>query len=949
MHGGTLAIVITCVVASVTPVGARGRLIRTLDARQGLEVLSVASLAQDARGFLWIGSVGGLLRYDGQDMRRIAPTVLVTSMTAIRPVPDGSLFVADAGGAVYRVAGERATAVLGPDDKPLAAIEDIWVEPSGALWTVAGDHTVHRRDRGGRWTEPLGKLDRAQIVRGATDGRLYVASRTQVWRVDGLRIVVVAHAERIIDVLPATDGRLYVLESHGHVWRVDGDQQIEVFMLDTRAIGLAQRGHVIWVTYDYALVALPPSGRPEVLGRDNGVVGGGPILVDREGSLWLGTHAGVLQFPEPDTAVWDVPDGLPASPRFVVETAEGIWVSTWSGLGLIDPKTNTARDTHRDVRGGICVDGAGRLWGADAHAFIVRIDGVFVAYPAPGVALPNPCHTGPSGRVWFAFRDGIYATQGAGVPEHVGAVPMTSDLLETVHEDRHGRVWVSARELVCWAKLGDPVAQSSWHCQRLAGAVAVTDFEETEAGTLWAATEQGGAYRWNDATGCWEPIPASLGLPSRAIMGLAPSPRGGLWVLGHGFVLRVREDHAAPGGWDVLEAPTVWNGMAARDALDAIETSDGTLWIAGFGVYQIPASVRDQAANAPPVTLTDVRVDGDRVDPARPLELPYARNLLQLGFAALSYRDPSLVRYRVRLAADAAWSAPIRHPALQLAAIGQGHHVTEIEASLDGVAWSVPTRLVFDVHGPWWREPWVLAIVVLALLVFATGVHRVRTAMRLRSERQRVHIAMDLHDEMGSGLGSIGILAALATNPELPDARRRVVTAEIIEAAEELGESLGDIVWSLRRGSDTLDALVAHILERGARLLPAGTVELTTELPSPVPAIGMSLVVCRSLQLVCFEALHNAARHARATHVSLGLARVDRRRWRIWIDDDGEGLARCAARRPGSGTGLANMRSRVDAIGAELQIGGRPGGGTRIQVIFDPGTPDRVRRAGARG
>jgi ligand-binding sensor domain-containing protein len=58
--------VIAGVFASADPVAARGRLIRTLGARQGLEVPSVASLAQDARGFLSIGSVGGLLRYDGR-------------------------------------------------------------------------------------------------------------------------------------------------------------------------------------------------------------------------------------------------------------------------------------------------------------------------------------------------------------------------------------------------------------------------------------------------------------------------------------------------------------------------------------------------------------------------------------------------------------------------------------------------------------------------------------------------------------------------------------------------------------------------------------------------------------------------------------------------------------------------------------------------------------------
>jgi signal transduction histidine kinase/ligand-binding sensor domain-containing protein len=937
------AIAIACLCASVTSVAARARRVRTMDAQHGLSVPSISSLAQDVRGFLWIGSVGGLRRYDGQEVRRIAADTLVTTIARIRPARDGSLYVANNGGDVYRVVDEIATPVAGPDGRPLAGIDDIWVEPDGTLWTVES-HNVRRRDRDGRWSRPLGDLRDVGLVRGGADGTLYIASSKHVWRVDGTRAVVVAHAERIIDILPATDGSLYVLESHGHLWRAVADTMFEVFMFDTRAITLAQRGGVIWVVYDSVLVSIPPGGTPEVIRREDGVLGGGPILIDREGSLWLGTYAGLQQYPEPDTAVWDVPDGLPPSPRFVVETEEGIWVPTWSGLGRIDLETGKALDTGRNVRGGVCIDGAGHLWGADTSSFIVRIDGKFIDYPAAHV-LPNPCDTGPSGRVWFAFRDGVYATRTSGAPELVAVLPDTADLLDTVHEDRHGRVWVSARDLVCWAKLGEPITKSSWQCQRIAGAVALNDFEETEAGTLWAATAEAGVQRWNDAAARWEPVPASLRLASRAILGLAPSPRGGTWILGHGIVLRVRERSDLPGGWEVLEAPSSWNGLPAVVALDALETSNGTLWLAGFGTYQVPASVRGQVPIAPPVTLTDVRVDGERADPDRTLELPYGRNLLQLTFAALSFRDPSLLRYRVRLAADAPWSEPILRPALQLAEIGAGSHVAEISASLDGAQWSPATVLVFEVRGPFWHEPWAIALFLVGLLAVGFVVYRIRTAMQLRLERQRVHIAMDLHDEMGSGLGSIGILASLATNADLPDGKRRTVTAEIIEAAEDLGESLGDIVWSLRRGSNTLDALVSHILERGARLLPDGSAELSTDLPSPVPAVPLSLVVCRSLQLVCFEALYNAARHARAHHVTLGLARAGRRHWRFWIDDDGVGLpSDVDASRPGGGLGLASMRSRADEIGAELRIGERPGGGTRVEVIFDPGTASRSRR-----
>jgi hypothetical protein len=88
-------LVVACVLASA-PAAARGRLARILDARDGLAAPSIASLAQDPRGFLWIGSVGGLLRYDGQEVRRIGADVIATQINQIRPAGD-VLFVRKAG------------------------------------------------------------------------------------------------------------------------------------------------------------------------------------------------------------------------------------------------------------------------------------------------------------------------------------------------------------------------------------------------------------------------------------------------------------------------------------------------------------------------------------------------------------------------------------------------------------------------------------------------------------------------------------------------------------------------------------------------------------------------------------------------------------------------------------------------------------------------------------
>ena len=195
-------------------------------------------------------------------------------------------------------------------------------------------------------------------------------------------------------------------------------------------------------------------------------------------------------------------------------------------------------------------------------------------------------------------------------------------------------MWVSARELVCSTKLGEPVA---WRCRRIAGAVALADFEETEAGALWAATEQAGIHRWNETRAAWEVIEPSLHLASRDMLGLARSPRGGMWILGHGIVLRVRE---TPDGWQVLEAPSSWNGMPAVDGLDVARDKR---WHAVGRRHRgraDPGARPWARATATAARAHRRSVDGEVVDPGRRFEPPYGRNLLQVGFAALSYRDP---------------------------------------------------------------------------------------------------------------------------------------------------------------------------------------------------------------------------------------------------------------------------------------------------------------------
>jgi signal transduction histidine kinase len=189
---------------------------------------------------------------------------------------------------------------------------------------------------------------------------------------------------------------------------------------------------------------------------------------------------------------------------------------------------------------------------------------------------------------------------------------------------------------------------------------------------------------------------------------------------------------------------------------------------------------------------------------------------------------------------------------------------------------------------------------------------------------------MDLHDEMGSGLGSIGILSGLLASRGLDDGRGRDLARRIAHTAQDLGGSLSGIIWSLDARPSTLAELASRLAEAGGNLLAAQGIEFRAEFPETWPPDALSPRARRNLMLLGLEALHNAARHARARSVTLAVRRAGGR-WEMRIADDGTGFDPAA---PYGGLGLATIRRRAEEIGASIEWDTRPGHGTAVVVRF---------------
>lgn len=212
--------------------------------------------------------------------------------------------------------------------------------------------------------------------------------------------------------------------------------------------------------------------------------------------------------------------------------------------------------------------------------------------------------------------------------------------------------------------------------------------------------------------------------------------------------------------------------------------------------------------------------------------------------------------------------------------------------------------------------------IVLIAGLFSWRGHRQRVLDR---ERHRERLARDLHDELGSNLGSIALISSFANQEDA--AQMRLDLAEIEMVARESADSMRDMVCLLggRRGGVAADWL--NVMTGLAQRLMRG-VDLNCHLPTAPLTWEPNLETRRELYLFCKEVLHNAARHGEPSKVKFHLSPTPNGLC-IEITDDGCGFDPDAVK---SGHGLGNIRERAAMMKAQLNLTSSPGNGTCVML-----------------
>ena len=215
--------------------------------------------------------------------------------------------------------------------------------------------------------------------------------------------------------------------------------------------------------------------------------------------------------------------------------------------------------------------------------------------------------------------------------------------------------------------------------------------------------------------------------------------------------------------------------------------------------------------------------------------------------------------------------------------------------------------------------------------------HLHEQVQRLAVVDERERISRELHDSVIQMIYAVTL--SLDDVPELvgeapAEARQRVDDA--IDALHGVIRDIRNFIFGLRPllldSGSLLDGL--HALADELRRNTTTEIEVVGEEPS-----DLALDVVAELLAIAREALANVARHSGAAHASILLEELGET-VRLEIADDGRGLTK-EPDMVGGHHGLANLRTRAEALGGTFDIESGAAAGTRIIVAIPRILPRR--------
>jgi ligand-binding sensor domain-containing protein len=339
--------------------------------------------------------------------------------------------------------------------------------------------------------------------------------------------------------------------------------------------------------------------------------------------------------------------------------------------------------------------------------------------------------------------------------------------------------------------------------------------------------------------------------------------------------------------------------------------------------------------NLPTLILSSYKKSGESfsISPEnKELKFNYKDKNISFDFVGINFIDPEKTEYAYYLDGfDDQWHYSKTNPYATYSSIPPGNYQFKIKATNKIGMWDVPEKVIaVHVSGPFWRKWWfILSCITLGMgLVYVVKQFQFSQFKKIQAIRNR--ISKDLHDDIGSTLGSISINSTAVERMKPQDFPEVISTVKLIgQNARTAMENMSDIVWAINPANDTFQNMMDRLQIFSTQILDAKDIHLQFDIPETLQSIKLSMPQRKNIYLILREAIHNVAKYSNASHCLVS-AKLENKRIDLMIKDNGEGFNQI---RSGlGGNGMVNMQARADELKALFQVHSEIEKGTRVSL-----------------
>ena len=957
----------------------------------GLPQNSVTAILQTRDGYLWLGTFGGLVRFDGLKFTVFnsgnSPGMKTNRILSLYEDRAGTLWIGTETGEVMQYSGGSLKSFSTADGLPGGLVWSFLESDSGFMWIGTSRGLVQWQGGSAKKTYTKGDGLAGDIVWSIYEdqpGHLWLGMDRGLAEFQNGRGVVrdikpamwgVPPGEQlgVRVVRPGADGNLWLGTVRGVARFVHkpirGSPQIERLSSQYVRCLATDRAENIWVGDFYGGIVNrwkpgSSSHQPDIIDLRSGAVAA--ISTDDEGNIWFGSMGGgLIRLKKRRMNVYSTEEGLPGDNVQAItdDGADGIWATTDGGLVHLSAGEGPKPTVYTTKEGlpvnyivALFRDLDGTLWIGHQFGLTRFKDGLFTTYSAAEGLSPGVIHAvvrDREGNLWVGGNGGLNKSQNGRFISYGTGQGMVSNDVRFILPARDGSLWLGTTGGL--SHFSNDVFTNFRTEQGLSNNFVRTIVEE-EDGTLWIGTYGGGLNRLKD--GRLSQLTSKDGLFDDFISQIIADDFGRFWMLSNRGVFYV----AAKELNDFADGRTrsityisygIADGMKSSEGNGGTQSSawkapDGRLWFAT--IKGLVSLMPQPSVGRPPrVIIEEVVADRKTLPIEQNVRIEPGIDNIEIHYTGLSLSRPEQVRFKYKLIGhDNDWVDAGTRRIAYYSRISPGEYpFYVIAASSDGVWNDAAATLAVVVVPPFWRTWWFLSLLALSAVGIMVAVYKRRVEHLKRAhavqeafsrqllesqERERQRIAAELHDGLGQSLLIIKNRTFIASsangNRELVQEQLEEIAASTSQAIDEVRE----IAYNLRPYQIERFGLTRTLRAIFTRFSGSSDTRFTAEI-DPIDGLFSKENEINIYRIVQ-ESLNNIVKHANATEASLAVKR-ESREVNLLIRDNGRGFqtadAVSTAVRPG-GFGLTGMAERVRILGGSYLVESAPGRGTTITI-----------------